>query len=97
MNHELALENERNAQAFAQAKDNCQRPARAFLYDTVETIGMRYGPTFRNMTELFAGPSASYGVISIPDTKAIMPMGFEYPFVVHPATLDSALHLLFPS
>ncbi|EMT70375.1 Putative polyketide synthase 2 [Fusarium odoratissimum] len=58
---------------------------------------MHYGTTFRNMTELFAGPSASYGVISIPDTKAIMPMGFEYPFVVHPATLDSALHLLFPS
>ncbi|SCO76894.1 uncharacterized protein FRV6_01106 [Fusarium oxysporum] len=48
MNHELALENERYAQALAQAKDNCQRPARAFLYDTVETIGMRYGPTFRN-------------------------------------------------
>ncbi|EXL99311.1 hypothetical protein FOIG_09172 [Fusarium odoratissimum NRRL 54006] len=97
MNHELALENERYAQSFAQAKENCQRPARAFLYDTVETIGMHYGTTFRNMTELFAGPSASYGVISIPDTKAIMPMGFEYPFVVHPATLDSALHLLFPS
>ncbi|KAF5636495.1 polyketide synthase [Fusarium sp. NRRL 52700] len=97
MKHELALENEKYAQSFAQAKEICQRPARAFLYDTVETIGMRYGPTFRNMTELFAGPSASYGVISIPDTKAIMPMGFEYPFVIHPATLDSALHLLFPS
>ncbi|KAF5555326.1 polyketide synthase [Fusarium napiforme] len=97
MSHELALENERYEQSFAQAKEMCQRPARAFLYDTVETIGMRYGPTFRNMTELFAGPNASYGVISIPDTKAIMPMGFEYPFVIHPATLDSALHLLFPS
>ncbi|KAF5664670.1 aldehyde dehydrogenase [Fusarium denticulatum] len=57
----------------------------------------RYVPTFRNVTELFAGPSASYGVISIPNTKAIMPMGFEYPFVIHPATLDSALHLLFLS
>ncbi|KAK0392639.1 hypothetical protein NLU13_2134 [Sarocladium strictum] len=97
MNHELALENEKYAQAFARAKETCQKPARGFLYDTVETIGMQYGPTFRNMTELFAGPSASYGVISVPDTKAIMPVGFEYPFVVHPATLDSVLHLLFPS
>ncbi|KAJ4037490.1 Highly reducing polyketide synthase alt5 [Fusarium oxysporum] len=76
MNHELTLENEKYAQPSAQAKDNCQRPARVFLYDTMETIGMRYGPTFRIMTELFAGPSASYGVIT---------------------TLDSALHLLFPS
>ncbi|KAG7053867.1 beta-ketoacyl synthase domain-containing protein [Colletotrichum scovillei] len=97
MQRELALENKRYAQTFAEAKEICQKPARSFLYDTVETIGMQYGPTFRNMTELFAGPSASYGVISVPDTKAVMPKGFEYPFVVHPATLDSVLHLLFPS
>ncbi|KAJ0302188.1 hypothetical protein COL516b_007239 [Colletotrichum fioriniae] len=97
MQRELALENERYAQTFAEAKEICQKPARSFLYDTVETIGMQYGPTFRNMTELFAGPSASYGIISVPDTKAVMPKGFEYPFVVHPATLDSVLHLLFPS
>ncbi|UQC74786.1 beta-ketoacyl synthase domain-containing protein [Colletotrichum lupini] len=97
MQRELALENERYAQTFAEAKEICQKPARSFLYDTVKTIGMQYGPTFRNMTELFAGPSASYGIISVPNTKAVMPKGFEYPFVVHPATLDSVLHLLFPS
>ncbi|OLN91972.1 Lovastatin diketide synthase LovF 2 [Colletotrichum chlorophyti] len=97
MQRELALENERYAKSFEEAKEICQKPARSFLYDTVETIGMQYGPTFRNMTELFAGPNASYGVISVPDTKAVMPKGFEYPSVVHPATLDSVLHLLFPS
>ncbi|EFQ35173.1 beta-ketoacyl synthase domain-containing protein [Colletotrichum graminicola] len=97
MERELALERERHAQSFANAKKICQKPARNFLYDTVETIGMEYGPTFRNMTELFAGPNASYGVISVPDTKSVMPKGFEYPNVVHPATLDSVLHLLFPS
>ncbi|TIC96982.1 Compactin diketide synthase mokB [Colletotrichum higginsianum] len=97
MQRELALENERYAQSFADARKICQKPARSFLYDTVETIGMQYGPTFRNMTELFAGPNASYGVISVPDTKSVMPKGFEYPNVVHPATLDSVLHLLFPS
>ncbi|KZL70949.1 polyketide synthase (beta-ketoacyl synthase domain-containing protein) [Colletotrichum tofieldiae] len=97
MQRELALENERYAQSFTSAKKICQKPARNFLYDTVETIGMQYGPTFRNMTELFAGPNASYGVISVPDTKSVMPKGFEYPSVVHPATLDSVLHLLFPS
>ncbi|KAI8269455.1 Highly reducing polyketide synthase [Colletotrichum sp. SAR11_239] len=97
MQRELALENERYAKSFTDAKEICQKPARSFLYDTVETIGMQYGPTFRNMTELFAGPNSSYGVISVPDTKAVMPKGFEYPSVVHPATLDSVLHLLFPS
>ncbi|RYN74805.1 Compactin diketide synthase [Alternaria alternata] len=97
MEREVALENERYMSSLAEARRICQKPARSFLYDTVETIGMQYGPTFRNMTELYAGPNASYGVIKVPDTKAIMPKGFEFPHVVHPATLDSVLHLIFPS
>lgn len=97
MQRELDLEAQARKEAFQQAKDVCQKPARSFLYDNVETIGMVYGPTFRNVNELWAGPSASYGTITVPDTKAIMPQEFEYPCVVHPATLDSVLHLLFPS
>lgn len=96
MQKELELESSAKKQALLEAKEKCQRPARSFLYDQVENIGMVYGPTFRNMTELFAGPDSSYGIISIPDTKSVMPYQFEYPFVVHPATLDSILHLLFP-
>ncbi|KAK8105742.1 hypothetical protein PG999_009101 [Apiospora kogelbergensis] len=96
MQKELELESAAKKQALLDAREKCQRPARSFLYDQVETIGMQYGPTFRNMTELFAGPGSSYGIISIPDTKSVMPAQFEYPFVVHPATLDSILHLLFP-
>ncbi|KAH9205133.1 fatty acid synthase S-acetyltransferase [Leptodontidium sp. 2 PMI_412] len=96
MQHELQLQQEKQKQDFLHAMKVCERPARSFLYDTVETIGMEYGPTFRNMTELFAGPGSSYGVVSVPDTKAVMPQNFEYPAVIHPATLDSILHLLFP-
>lgn len=97
MKKEIELENAARKLQFIEGKEACQQPARSFLYDTIETVGMQYGPTFRNMTELYAGPSSSYGVISVPDTKSIMPMGFEYPSVIHPATLDSVLHLLFPS
>lgn len=97
MQRQLELENQSRKEAFEAAKDKCQKPARNFLYDNVETIGMVYGPTFRNVKELWAGKDSSYGVITVPDTKAIMPEGFEYPCVVHPATLDSVLHLLFPS
>lgn len=97
MQREIELENAARKVEFVKSKEICQQPARSFLYDTVETVGMQYGPTFRNMTELYAGPNASYGVISVPETKSIMPMGFEYPCVIHPATLDSVLHLLFPS
>lgn len=97
MQREIELENAARKLEFMKSKETCQQPARSFLYDTIETVGMQYGPTFRNMTELYAGPNSSYGVISVPDTKSIMPMEFEYPSVIHPATLDSVLHLLFPS
>jgi acyl transferase domain-containing protein/NADPH:quinone reductase-like Zn-dependent oxidoreductase/SAM-dependent methyltransferase len=97
MDHELALDRERYVSSVAEARRVCQKPARSFVYDTVETIGMKYGPTFRNMTELFAGHNSSYGVIKVPNTKATMPKEFEFPYVVHPATLDSVLHLVFPS
>jgi NADPH:quinone reductase-like Zn-dependent oxidoreductase/SAM-dependent methyltransferase/NAD(P)-dependent dehydrogenase (short-subunit alcohol dehydrogenase family) len=97
MQSELDLERQRYARAFRDAREKCQKPVRNFLYDNVESIGMKYGPIFRNMTKLYAGDHASYGIIKIPDTKAIMPRNFEYPCVVHPATLDSVLHLLFPS
>lgn len=97
MQREIELESAAQKDAFLETKEICQKPARSFLYDVVDTIGMKYGPTFRNMKELFAGPGASYGVVSVPDTKAIMPVEFEYPSVVHPATLDSVLHLLFPA
>lgn len=97
MLEELELENKRVSSEFAAARQRCQKPARSFLYDTVETIGMQYGKTFRNMTDLYAGKSESYGVIQVPDTKAVMPQNFEYNHIIHPATLDSVLHLLFPS
>ncbi|KAJ6045303.1 Highly reducing polyketide synthase [Penicillium canescens] len=97
MRQELELEDKRYRTSFQAAKKQCSRPARSFLYDNVETIGMNYGKIFRNITDLYAGDQASYGVITIPDTKASMPQNFEYPCVIHPVTLDSILHLLFPS
>jgi hypothetical protein len=58
---------------------------------------MKYGPTFRNMTELLAEASTNYGVIKVLDTKFLIPKQFEFPYVVHLATLDSVLHPIFPS
>ncbi|KAG9187562.1 hypothetical protein G6011_05433 [Alternaria panax] len=49
---------------------------------TVRTISMQYGPTFRNMTELYAGPNASHGVMKVPDIKSIMPKGFGLPTTI---------------
>lgn len=66
------------------------------FYDHLQTIGMEYGPLFRNVVSLLAVPSlkASHGAVLIPDTKSSMPEEFEYPHVMHPATMDAIFHLL---
>lgn len=58
---------------------------------------MSYGPTFTNLTMAAAIESeqARRGVIVVPDTKSVMPCSYEYPHVIHPATLDSIFHLIF--
>ncbi|KAK1977532.1 KR domain-containing protein [Colletotrichum cereale] len=66
------------------------------LYENLEALGMAYGPTFRNLTSLVTCPEqeACYGTIAVPDTKSIMPFGYEYPHVIHPAMLDAIFHLI---
>lgn len=69
----------------------------AKLYEDLEKVGMEYGETFRNMTEVSVevGMYRACGTVSIPDTKSLMPYEFEYPHIIHPATLDAIFHLLF--
>ncbi|KAI9642743.1 hypothetical protein NHQ30_008474 [Ciborinia camelliae] len=67
------------------------------FYDQLEAIGMNYGPLFRNVTEAGAVTSDNTGwaTIQIPDTVSVMPAEYEYPHVIHPATLDAIFHLIF--
>ncbi|KAI3391679.1 hypothetical protein diail_6958, partial [Diaporthe ilicicola] len=69
------------------------------FYQNLDTIGMSYGPTFRNVRSLTAVPSehASYGSVAVPDTKSTMPKQYESPHVIHPATMDSIFHLAVAS
>ena len=67
------------------------------FYKDLQAIGMGYGPLFTNMVEAAAAPGhhCGFGTIIVPDTKSIMPHQFEYPHLIHPATLDAIFHLLF--
>ncbi|KAI8934469.1 hypothetical protein NX059_009197 [Plenodomus lindquistii] len=69
------------------------------FYQHLDTIGMQYGPTFRNTVSLTAVPphQASYGTVVVPDTKSTMPEHHETPHIIHPATLDSIFHLVIAS
>lgn len=71
------------------------------LYAALEDKGLGYGPMFRNIksVKLTSGDTeesrACVSTIRVPDTKAKMPKGFEYPHLIHPTTLDSMLQTLF--
>ncbi|QDS78198.1 putative PKS/NRPS-like protein biosynthetic cluster [Venturia effusa] len=61
------------------------------MYDQLTEIGMQYGELFRNVIEVTAllGRHECHGLVMVPATKAQMPFEFEYPHVIHPATLDA--------
>jgi NADPH:quinone reductase-like Zn-dependent oxidoreductase/SAM-dependent methyltransferase len=75
----------------------CQNPidTRA-IYKGLADLGLEYGPTFANMNIAAASPGACVATVTIADTAATMPSGFQYPHIVHPSTLDALLHTVFP-
>ena len=56
-------------------------------------MNLQYGPLHQNVSECIAGVREGHGTVTIPDTKSSMPSQFEYPHLIHPATLDSIFHL----
>ncbi|MCJ1393661.1 hypothetical protein MMC18_006537 [Xylographa bjoerkii] len=66
------------------------------LYSDLKSAGLHYGPTFAIMEHARAAPYQSVGKLVIYDTAAVMPSHFEYPFVVHPGTIDGCIQTLFP-
>lgn len=65
------------------------------LYELLDTVGMNYGPLFQNIVDIRKGGRSCMSRIRIPDTKSKMPAQFEYPHILHPATLDSMFQTLF--
>lgn len=65
------------------------------FYERLRNMGLDYGETFANVAMVRVGLATAVGTIVIPDTAAVMPAKYEYPFVIHPTTLDSVLHLVF--
>ena len=65
------------------------------FYENLDHVGMKYGPLFRNITSIKSGEQVSCTTIEIPDTQSSMPHKFEYPFLIHPSTLDTIIQTLF--
>ncbi|KAH8662215.1 hypothetical protein BX600DRAFT_414262 [Xylariales sp. PMI_506] len=83
-------------QRYLQAVDFCDESLipRQF-YESLDTIGMNYGPLFQNIASIAKRDSICHFAVRIPDTKSSMPAQFEYPHIIHPATLDSVFQTAF--
>ncbi|KDN69916.1 putative PKSN polyketide synthase for alternapyrone biosynthesis protein, partial [Colletotrichum sublineola] len=56
------------------------------------TIVSNYSLTHTAKVRDFEPPTPF--IQAVPDTKSIMPFGYEFPHVIHPATLDAIFHLI---
>ncbi|PKX89349.1 putative polyketide synthase [Aspergillus novofumigatus IBT 16806] len=65
------------------------------FYEKLASIGLEYGPCFANLTHASSADNLCFAEVTIPDTAAVMPMNFQYPYLVHPCTLDSVFHSTF--
>jgi acyl transferase domain-containing protein len=91
-----ALGKERYAQNYLNAKNTCDETIiPRHLYESLDVIGLNYGPLFQNITSLQKADGRLVFTICIPDTKSSMPAKFEFPHTIHPATLDSIFQTAF--
>ncbi|GFF89731.1 lovastatin nonaketide synthase [Aspergillus udagawae] len=65
------------------------------FYQKLASIGLEYGPCFANLTHANVADNLCFAEVTIPDTAAVMPMNFQYPYLIHPCTLDSIFHSIF--
>ena len=94
---EHRVEREENRHMIAQYEKDCTTDTNATdVYKALDKLGLTFGPLFANMRTLRTSSHRCIADVSIPDTAAVMPARFEYPFIIHPATLDSCIHALFP-
>ncbi|PMD26969.1 ketoacyl-synt-domain-containing protein [Hyaloscypha hepaticicola] len=84
-----------NASLYAMIRKRATRKLapRTFYKFFDKKMNLQYGPLHQNVSECVAGIQEGHGKITIPDTKAAMPSQFEYPHLIHPATLDSIFHM----
>lgn len=81
---------------YSQLCQSCTEPVPPRqLYELLDTVGMNYGPLFQNIVEIRKTGNSCVANVRVPDTRCKMPAKFEYPHLIHPATLDSMFQTLF--
>ncbi len=89
------------AETLKSVKERCTVPEdMEGTYDNLITAGLVFGPLFKNLTDV-KGTSDSLGevigIVTVPDVAKVMPKNYMHSHLLHPATMDSMLHLFIAS
>jgi acyl transferase domain-containing protein/NADPH:quinone reductase-like Zn-dependent oxidoreductase len=66
------------------------------MYETLTAVGAEYGPVFTGLEPCQASDSTAHAELVVPDTKSLMPKGYETDLIVHPALLDQIIQIVWP-
>lgn len=93
--YELA-EADRQVQArLLQARTDCRRRENPeSFYMELARIGLKFGPAFRNMSEIWMGKSQSYCTVDVVNPSSKRASDKRRPFIIHPATFDPILQTI---
>ncbi|KAJ5295280.1 hypothetical protein PENANT_c001G08927 [Penicillium antarcticum] len=87
---------------LAHANQVCSNPLNfKSIYSNLHKSGLTFGPLFQNLSEVRGGGLGSksalgavVGSVTVPDIVQHMPKQFMHPHLIHPATMDSMIHLM---
>lgn len=94
---ERALEAKQLQAEYVEAAQSClTHVSPSVFYKDLADIGLAYGPTFTNVTEIRSAKGKSFCAVDIPSTNMEVIEGLQQrPHIVHPGTLDAVFHLAF--
>ncbi|KAK1772875.1 hypothetical protein QBC33DRAFT_584336 [Phialemonium atrogriseum] len=65
------------------------------LYDALQAVGVRHGPSFRKLLHVRRGEDESTSTFEICDSAALMPYKYQQTHVIHPITLDAVFQAAY--
>ena len=94
---EQSLEDESYRKEYTHNEKTCRRPENPkSFYEELAALGIIYGPTLRNITQISLGSGKSRCTVDIPGSTTLGSFnGNQRPHVIHPATLDGIFHFVF--
>ncbi|KAJ5151089.1 Acyl transferase/acyl hydrolase/lysophospholipase [Penicillium canariense] len=80
------------------ARNTCSLPINfRTIYNKLQREGLNFGALFQNLSDVHASGTKKgimTGMVTTPDIAKSMPKQYIHPHLIHPATMDSMIHMM---